>query len=87
MTAQDAIIKALANRPRAACDGRGHGTERGGSMLDQPIYGPGLCQCGCGEKTRLAPRTTTSRGNVKGQPQRFVYGHNRHTYTFTGGMI
>lgn len=46
-------------------------------MLDQPIYGPGLCECGCGERTRLAPRTTTSRGNVKGQPQRFVFGHNR----------
>lgn len=35
-----------------------------------------LCQCGCGEETRLAPKTIGARGYVKGQPLRFVNGHN-----------
>ena len=43
----------------------------------------GLCQCGCGRKTRLAPITDRSKGYVKGQPLRFVNGHRvrekRHT--------
>lgn len=34
----------------------------------------GLCQCGCGQKTRLAKKT--SRGRVKGQPARWRPGHN-----------
>lgn len=36
----------------------------------------GLCQCGCGAKTRLATKTSTRDGAVKGQPKRFVSGHN-----------
>lgn len=36
---------------------------------------PGFCECGCGERTRLAPRTQASKGHVKGLPQRFVLGH------------
>jgi HNH endonuclease len=35
-----------------------------------------LCECGCGQPTRLAPRTYSRRGWVKGQPVRFVSGHN-----------
>lgn len=35
----------------------------------------GLCQCGCGQKTRIAQRTYTGLGHVKGQPQRFCVGH------------
>lgn len=34
----------------------------------------GYCQCGCGAKTRLAPRTNTIHGWVKGQPLRYVKG-------------
>lgn len=34
---------------------------------------PGYCHCGCGEQTPLA--TQTSRGLIKGQPLRFVHGH------------
>ena len=37
----------------------------------------GLCHCGCGEKTRPAPRTKTSGGWVKGEPLLYVNGHNR----------
>jgi hypothetical protein len=36
----------------------------------------GICQCGCGKKTRLAPRTHTARGWVKGKPLRFFHAHN-----------
>lgn len=34
-----------------------------------------LCECGCGEETARAKRTYGYRG-VKGQPLRFVNGHN-----------
>lgn len=36
----------------------------------------GLCQCGCGEETPLAKRTNTKIGHKKGQPVRYVNGHN-----------
>jgi hypothetical protein len=32
----------------------------------------GLCQCGCGQTTRIARQTDTRRGDVKGQPRKFV---------------
>lgn len=35
----------------------------------------GLCMCGCGEKTKLAGRTDCGKGYTKGQPNRFVSGH------------
>jgi hypothetical protein len=34
-----------------------------------------LCECGCGTPTNPAKQTWTRRGVVKGQPQRFVRGH------------
>lgn len=34
-----------------------------------------LCECGCGERTMVAPRTYAGRGIFKGQPRRFVRGH------------
>lgn len=36
----------------------------------------GYCQCGCGEKTKIATRNAHERGQVKGQPVRFVHGHH-----------
>lgn len=36
-----------------------------------------LCECGCGNITPLAPKTVTARGIVKGQPLKFIHGHNR----------
>lgn len=36
----------------------------------------GLCECGCGEKTRIAPQTDRKRGWVRGEPIRFKQGHN-----------
>lgn len=35
-----------------------------------------LCECGCGQETKLASKTAKSRGWVKGQPLRFINGHN-----------
>ena|ERR1017187_5792568 len=42
------------------------------------ITASGLCQCGCGEATRLAPRTDLAKGWVRGQPLRYVLGHRTH---------
>lgn len=36
----------------------------------------GLCQCGCGMKTKPCPKTMTKRGWIKGQPMRYITGHN-----------
>ena len=36
----------------------------------------GLCQCGCGKKTRLAPQSHTKLGWVKGEPIKFFRGHH-----------
>jgi hypothetical protein len=35
----------------------------------------GFCQCGCGQKTNLAPQSYAARGYVKGEPYPFVAGH------------
>lgn len=40
------------------------------------ISNPGLCLCGCGQKTRIALATNNARGWVKGHPVRFISGHN-----------
>lgn len=36
----------------------------------------GYCQCGCGQKTKLAKQTSKSLGAVKGQPRFFLKGHH-----------
>ena len=37
----------------------------------------GLCQCGCGQPAPLARDSWAARGIVKGQPQKYIYGHYR----------
>lgn len=37
---------------------------------------PGYCQCGCGQKTNIAPHTNARLGYVKGQPYDYCHGHN-----------
>lgn len=37
----------------------------------------GFCECGCGERTRVAPKTDRAMGWVRGEPIRFVQGHQR----------
>lgn len=40
----------------------------------------GFCQCGCGEKARVAPVNDASKGWVKGEPLKYLKGHG-----FRGG--
>lgn len=36
----------------------------------------GICQCGCGGKTKIAYRTQSSCGWIKGEPLKFIRWHN-----------
>lgn len=40
----------------------------------------GLCQCGCGNPAPIATRTRRYLGHVKGEPIRFISGHNARFY-------
>jgi len=40
-----------------------------------PIIPEGYCQCGCGQKTKLATKSDRRLGWVKGMPIRFINGH------------
>lgn len=42
-----------------------------------------LCRCGCGQTTPMATRTRKELGHVKGQPLRFINGHNCRIYANT----
>lgn len=46
------------------------------NKLDVVVAPVGLCQCGCGERTDISKWSRASLGWVKGQPKRFVRGHN-----------
>jgi 5-methylcytosine-specific restriction endonuclease McrA len=35
----------------------------------------GLCACGCGQPTRISPKTCAALGWIKGQPRRYVQAH------------
>jgi hypothetical protein len=37
-----------------------------------------LCACGCGKQTQIATRTRVERGQVAGQPLRYLLGHNSY---------
>jgi HNH endonuclease len=56
--------------------------------VETPAPSPyGLCECGCGGVTEIAKQSRTDRGWVRGQPKRWIAGHqNRqawgpHLYT------
>lgn len=36
----------------------------------------GYCHCGCGQKTKVATRNKTRTNYVKGQPLKYIIGHN-----------
>jgi hypothetical protein len=38
----------------------------------------GLCGCGCGKPTNIAPQTRPEVGFIKGQPYRYLRGHSGH---------
>jgi very-short-patch-repair endonuclease len=39
----------------------------------------GYCQCGCGRRTTIAKETSRRYGHVKGQPVRFINGHQNRS--------
>ena len=46
-------------------------------MASDPSTIPaGICQCGCGQRTKLAPYTYPPKGWIKGEPYPYVRGHN-----------
>lgn len=52
-----------------------------------PQYTPlliefGYCHCGCGEKTRISDVSYAPRGLVRGQPLKFISGHNSRFQKF-----
>ena len=53
---------------------------------------PGLCQCGCGQRTAIAKWDDRRAGHVKGEPKRFLRGHSSRLRTgrlnanWRGGM-
>ncbi|HEY9354652.1 MAG TPA: hypothetical protein VIP28_15425 [Nocardioides sp.] len=50
---------------------------RRGAAAPPPAAPPsGLCMCGCGEKTRIATSSNNRYGHRRGQPVRFIVGHN-----------
>ena len=58
---------------------RGHNAKRGNPVELAAMVPPnpsGRCECGCGQLTTIAEQTSTHTGAVKGEPLRFVTGHN-----------
>lgn len=44
-------------------------------MLPQDSIPTGFCQCGCGQQTQLATHTSRRFNRRKGEPQRYIQGH------------
>jgi hypothetical protein len=44
----------------------------------------GICQCGCGEQTRIAPVNDKSKGWTKGVPVSYVKGHSAKSLSKSG---
>jgi len=42
----------------------------------------GFCQCGCGQKTKLAKQTSKKCGWIKGEPLRFIRSHANRLSTY-----
>lgn len=41
----------------------------------------GWCECGCGRRTKLSTKTRLARGHIKGEPHRYINGHQVRTRT------
>jgi hypothetical protein len=63
------------NRRVVGADPRRPGRAEPRDHTGSRVSAPGLCECGCGQTTRLAPGTDRRRGWIKGQPLRFIKGH------------
>lgn len=64
-------------KPRHGGNRPGHDTEGIASMHTQE-YADGWpkCECGCGQPVPVAEKTSARRGVRKGDPLRFIQGHN-----------
>jgi hypothetical protein len=49
------------------------------------VISGGFCECGCGELAPLAQKTSSRYGWTKGEPLRFVQGHNARVQNWKGG--
>lgn len=49
---------------------------REANTSDNAPRGEGLCECGCGQPVPIARVTRRERGQVKGQPVRYIHGHS-----------
>lgn len=47
----------------------------------------GFCECGCGQRTRPAPRTDSGCGWIKGEPLRFVRYHHVRKPTLLAEVV
>lgn len=45
-------------------------------MKQQSEISYGFCHCGCGERTNLATQNQTKYGHIRGEPFRYIRGHN-----------
>ncbi len=43
----------------------------------------GFCHCGCGQRTPIASETRRKKGHVKGEPCRFVLGHQHRVNRYS----
>jgi hypothetical protein len=75
-------IRARARVQRLAADFKAERArrpkEQNRPVLREPVLPSiplGKCQCGCGGDTRIAKKTITAKGIVKGQPMRYLRGH------------
>src|SRR4051794_23485425 len=46
-----------------------------------------LCECGCGQPAPLAPHTMRKKGIRKGEPLRFIWGHNKQRLPDDAGVV
>lgn len=55
---------------------KGHSGGRG-AFIGSGANPTGICQCGeCGRQTPLASQTRRDRGQIRGEPVRFIHGHH-----------
>jgi hypothetical protein len=47
----------------------------------------GLCECGCGARTNIARQNCAERGWVKGQPRRYLRGHQLQNHPRTDPIL
>jgi len=45
-------------------------------MIDIIQKEVGMCECGCGQRTRIADKTDRAKGWIRGNPLRFIFGHS-----------